>query len=247
MTKKRSKKLTHEEESEVILAMEKNWSKDLLKNIGIEIKCKTQNQKNFVNLIKEKEIIIASGVAGCGKTFLSCAEALKMLKCGLFKKIIMVKSVTTLKGEELGFLKGDLDDKVFNFTLSFIDNFNKIIGKSETDALIKSGYIEFLPLAFLRGRTIDSSFMICDEIQNISIDNMRTLMTRIGENSKMVLIGDQKQIDLKNKRESSITLLMNKFKNRPEFGIMNFEKCDQVRNPLINIIEDIFDELENKS
>jgi phosphate starvation-inducible PhoH-like protein len=149
-----------------------------------------------------------------------------------------------LQGEDIGFLKGELKDKMAPYMDSFKDNFRKIIGKAATDKLQEMGLIEIQPLSFVRGRTIDNTIMIIDEAQNISLDNMKTMLTRIGENSKIIVIGDTKQIDLKNKKISSLLSIMEKFKDKAQFGVMQFEKSDQVRNPIISIIEDVFDELE---
>ena len=182
-------------------------------------------------------------------TFLAVSEALNLLKEEetVYKKIILIKSVTPLKGEEVGFLKGDLDTKLAPFMYSFMANFYKLIGNNLSNSLKEQGIIEILPIAFIRGLSIDNSIIIIDEAQNISIDNMESILTRIGENSKMIIIGDTKQIDIKNKRESSLNLISEKFSNIEGFGIMKFEKSDQVRNPLINKIEDVFDKLKEKN
>jgi len=246
--KRKGKKFSKEEEEEILNTMEdRNASKNPL-SAKIDLKCKTNNQKKFINLIAEKEIVIGAGFAGTGKTFLSCAKALLLLKAdSRYRKIMLVKSVTGLKGEDIGFLKGELSDKMAPYMESFKDNFKKIIGKPATDMLENMGMIEIQPLSFVRGRTIDNTIMIIDEAQNISFDNMKTILTRIGENSKIIVIGDTKQIDLKNKRESSLMQLMEKFSKNDLFGVMQFEKSDQVRNPIINIIEEIFDELETEN
>lgn len=245
MARHKSKKLSKDDEEEIVNQMDE---KDALKNplnSRIDLKCKTENQKKFIGLINDKEIIIAAGFAGTGKTFLSCAKALLLLKANpKYRRIMLVKSVTGLKGEDIGFLKGDMADKMAPFMESFKDNFRKIIGGAATDALQNMGIIEIQPMSFVRGRTIDNTIMIIDEAQNISFDNMKTMLTRIGENSKIIVIGDTKQIDLKFKRESSLFQIMEKFSKNPFFGVMAFEKTDQVRNPIINIIEEVFDEIE---
>ena len=215
--------------------------------IRVEVKPKTENQKKLVDSIKTNEIIIASGLPGTGKTFLACAEALKLLKNPdlNFKKIILVKSVTTLKDEEIGFLKGTMDEKMEPFMDSFLANFIKIIGEPITNRLREMGFIQIKPIAYVRGRSIDNSIIIIDEAQNISLDNMRTLMTRIGENSKMIILGDVKQKDIKNKRESSLEVVIEKFNGKKGFGVVELRNAeDIVRNPIIKIIEDIFDGLE---
>lgn len=247
MAHRKGKRLSEEQQTEAIQFMEKDRTVDVTKKYKVDIKCKTPNQKKFVNLIKEKEIIICGGQAGTGKTFLSCAEALKLLQSEVrFKKIVIVKSVTVLEGEDVGYLKGDLKAKMEYFIYSFISNFIKLIGKPNTEAMVTAGLIETMPLAYLRGMSIDNSIIIIDECQNISKKNMRTIMTRLGENSKMIFIGDEKQIDLQKKSESSLAIIMKKFADQDGFGIMHFSKEDIVRNPLIKIIEDVFDEIESE-
>lgn len=241
----RKKKLSREDEEEIAHSMSDREAAKNPLNAHIDLKCKTDNQRKFIGLIQDKEIIIGAGFAGTGKTFLSCAKALLLLKQNpKFRKIMLVKSVTGLKGEDVGFLKGTLDDKMAPFMESFKDNFRKIIGPAATEALVHMGMIEVQPLSFVRGRTIDNTIIIIDEAQNISFDNMKSMLTRIGENSKIIVIGDTKQIDLKNKRESSLHQIMDKFSKHSAFGVMQFERSDQVRNPLINIIEEVFDEIE---
>lgn len=247
MAHRKGKRLSEEEQTEAIQFMEKDKSISIVKKYKVDIKCKTPNQKKFVNLIKEKEIVICGGQAGTGKTFLSCAEALKLLQSeDRFKKIVIVKSVTVLEGESVGFLKGNLEDKLQYFIYSFMSNFIKLIGKPNTDALVAGGLIETMPLAYLRGMSIDNSIIIVDECQNITKQNMRTIMTRLGENSKMIFIGDEKQIDLHKKSDSSLAIIMKKFADREEFGVIHFSKDDIVRNPLIKIIEDVFDEIDSE-
>lgn len=245
---RRSKKLSKKEQDEIFEEMSPSRHQPKstgVSSINIDVKYKTENQKNFAKLIKDNEITIAAGYAGTGKTFLSCVEALKLLKTGRYNKICLIKSVTELKGEGIGYLKGTLAEKMFPYMFSFKMNLYKIIGKELTEFLEANGMIEILPLAFIRGINIDDSIVIVDEAQNISLDNMKTIMTRIGTNSKMIIVGDSKQIDLVKKKESSLEIVLEKFKDKESFGTIRFEKTDQVRNPLINLIEESFDEMEN--
>lgn len=215
--------------------------------VSIDLKCKNVAQKNFVKLIDNNLITVCAGRAGTGKTFISCAQALKLLKAGKYKKILLVKSVTVLEGEDLGYLKGGIEEKIYPFTLSFLDNFHKLIGEDNTKAMLDEGYIEILPLAYIRGRSIDDSIILIDEAQNISLKNMRSTLTRIGENSKMIITGDTRQIDMKNKKLSSLDTVVSMFSGKPNIGTMMFETKDIVRNPIIMMIEDEFDILEEKS
>ena len=235
------------EELELMLNMNNRVEQKLFNLIKVNIKHKTSNQKKLTDSIKKNEITICNGLPGTGKTFLACAEALKLLKnTQKYKRIVLIKSVTTLKNEEIGFLKGDMDEKMEPYMDSFMDNFRKLIGKTRTNKLKELGLLEILPIAFARGRSIDNSVIIIDECQNISMENIRTLMTRIGGNSKMVILGDVKQKDIKNKKESSLEIIIDKFKNIGGFGTISLtDPNDVVRNPIIKIIEEVFDELEN--
>ena len=216
-----------------------------LEKLNIDIKCKNTNQKNFINLIADNKITVAAGPAGTGKTYLACAQALKLLKTDpRFKKIILVKSVTVLEGEEVGFLKGDIKEKMFPYTISFLDNFHKIVGEGITQIMLDQGLIQVLPLAFIRGRSIDNSIIIVDEAQNITQKNMRSTMTRIGTDTKMVITGDTKQIDMKNTKLSSLDLVVKLFQDKADIGTMAFDKEDIVRDPIVKLIEETFDEWE---
>jgi phosphate starvation-inducible PhoH-like protein len=207
---------------------------------------KTENQKVLSKLIKTKDIVICGGPAGTGKTYVACAEALRLLVNpeSFYTKIIIAKSVTVTEGEDIGFLKGSMKEKMEPFMESFLDNFYKIIGKPLTMKLMEHEIIEVLPLAYIRGRSIDNTIIIVDEAQNISLKNMRTTMTRLGEDSKMIILGDTKQIDLKNRSLSSLETVMNIFGKNPNFGIVQFNREDIVRNPLIIHIEDEFEKYE---
>lgn len=216
-----------------------------LDKIGVDLKCKNPNQKTFINLISNNKITIAAGPAGTGKTYLACAQALKLLKTDpRFKKIILVKSVTVLEGEEVGFLKGDLKEKMYPFTVSFLDNFHKLIGEGLTQIMLDLGIIQVLPLAYIRGRSIDNAIIIVDEAQNITKKNMRSTLTRIGTDSIMIITGDTKQIDMKNHQMSSLELVVHLFADKPNIGVMEFEKKDIVRDPIVMLIEETFDEWE---
>jgi phosphate starvation-inducible PhoH-like protein len=163
-----------------------------------------------------------------------------------YKRIVLVKSITPLKNEEIGHLPGDLKEKMAPIMESFTDNIRKLIGKSRMEKLLELGVIEIVPIAFARGRSIDNSIILVDEAQNISLDNIRTLMTRIGDNSKMVIMGDVKQKDLRNKKDSSLEIVIEKFKDVDGFGCVELRNPeDVIRNPIIKIIEDIFESLEN--
>ena len=244
---RRSKKLSSEEQMEVEEWIYQNNTEEkrISDTMTVNVKCKTENQKALVNAIKEKEVIICSGPAGTGKTYLACAEALKLIKrYAKYKKIVIVKSVTTLKNEEIGFLKGGLREKMEPFMFSFVHNFEKLVGQAITSRLRELKTIEELPIAYMRGINLDRSIIIIDEAQNISQENIRTIMTRLGRDSKMIFLGDERQQD--SKGGNGLTFLMDHFQDIDEIGCVQFNKSDVVRNPLIAKIERVFDSLQKR-
>ena len=220
----------------------------LISQIRTELKYKNETQKKMAMSIKNNDVTICTGPAGTGKSYVACIQALNELKNNEnIKKIVLVKSVTTLKDEELGFLKGDLNTKLEPVMYSFTGNFKKLIGKDLYDKLKIGNLLEEMPIAYLRGVTLSDCIVIIDEAQNISIENMRTIMTRIGDNTKYVILGDNKQIDIKNKKNSSLERVMSKFENYDDFGIVRLGKEDVVRHRLIGVIDEVFDSIEKEN
>ena len=244
-TRTRTKKVTTQEEESFT-----NGPTILLSQLKIDVKHKNETQKKLTTSIKNNDVTFCTGPAGTGKTYLSIAEALRLLKDETlnFKKIVLIKSVTTLKNEDIGFLKGGLEEKMEPFMYSFINLLEKLIGKENTNKLKEVGYIEILPISYLRGVSIVDAIILIDEAQNISYDNMKTILTRLGENSKMVFLGDTEQIDLKNKKESSLQFLINKNKvnNKEGIGIVEFNEKESVRHRLTSYFIDIFKDIEVK-
>jgi len=140
-----------------------------------------------------------------------------------------------------------MEEKMEPFVYSFIHNFEKIVGKSVINSMKENGTIQIMPIAYLRGINFDDCIVLIDECQNITPDNMHTIMTRLGSNCKMIFMGDAAQIDLRNKRNSSLQLIMDRFSRLTEFGCMNFSNHDIVRNPLIKKIEEIFNNISETS
>lgn len=193
---------------------------------------KNYKQQQLVNLIEDKEVILATGVAGTGKTYVALATALSLLG-PIYKKVVLVKSVTTLPGEEIGFLKGGMEQKMEPFVMSYVWNIDKICGQGSASSLMNKKIVEVLPLAFIRGLSIDNSIVIIDEAQNIDAHTFKTMMTRIGEDSKYIFLGDVEQIDRKKKSESCLQKVMDIFKDSPIIGTIEFTDEDCVRNPII--------------
>lgn len=244
MPKTKQKKKT--EDFEISKKEINEREKDRINTIIVEkvnLKAKNDSQLKLIKSIKENQITICNGVAGSGKTICSIFMALSLLKDrgNNYQKIFLVKSVTTLKGEEVGFLKGDLRDKIDPFMESFKNNGRKLFRNTNIDALFESSIIKFLPLAYIRGTNLDNCIVILDEIQNVSIDNARTLLTRIGEDCKIICLGDNHQIDLKNKRESSLDVVLQIFQDVQDIGCIVMDENDEnCRNPIIKVIEEKF-------
>lgn len=206
----------------------------------IKIIAKNESQKKLINSIKNNEITICAGPAGTGKTYVAMAYALSLLRknTNRFKKIYLVKSVTTLKNEEVGFLKGDLKEKIEPVMWSFYLNMEKLVQESSIKTLMEKEIVRPFPLAYMRGTSLDDCIIIADEMQNVTLDNSRTLLTRIGSNTKLILLGDINQIDMRNKEESSLEVLLNLFDEVSNMGVIRMSEEDtNIRNPLIGVIE----------
>jgi phosphate starvation-inducible PhoH-like protein len=207
----------------------------------IKIIAKNDSQIKLINSIKNNEITICAGRAGTGKTYAAIAMALSLLRkpSNRFKKLYLVKSVTTLKGEELGFLKGDLKEKIDPFMWSFYISMEKLVLESALKQLVDNDIVRPFPLTYMRGVTLDDCIIIADEMQNVNLDNSLTLLTRIGSNCKLILLGDVNQVDMKDKTDSSLQIILNMFRDVAGIGVIEMSTQDKnVRNPLIDIIEE---------
>lgn len=204
----------------------------------VRLKCKNKTQKNFSNLITEHEIVIASGPAGVGKSYVAIARAIELLqnKTNSYDKIIIAKPAVEA-GEKHGFMPGDMREKMEPHIASSLDIVDKIIGKKARLELEESEILLIQPLAFLRGKSIDNSIVIIEEAQNMSPNQMKTLLTRIGNNSKFVISGDLDQSDrFKNVEDSGLYDALHRHKNIKEIGFHEFKVQDIVRNPIISKI-----------
>lgn len=189
-------------------------------------------QKEFAGLIKEHEIVLCKGPSGTGKTYVALATALELLG-NKYSEIILIKSVTTVPEEDIGFLPGTADEKMDPYIMSFTWTIDKLCGKGAAKGLMDKKLISVMPISYTRGISIDNSIVIIDEVQNLSFKTFKTLITRIGNNSKYILMGDTEQIDRKNKEESPLAIMFDVFSNMEEMGTVEFKDEDCVRNPLI--------------
>ena len=196
---------------------------------------RSEKQKQYVRALKESEIIISTGPAGTGKTFLAVAVALTML---LEKKIdrIILSRPAVEAGERLGFLPGDMREKVDPYLRPLYDSLYDLLDFEKIQKKIEIGDIEIAPLAFMRGRTLKNSFAILDEAQNATDTQIKMFLTRIGENSKIVINGDPSQIDLPNKSMSGLNRSKKLLGNLEEISVVDFDHTDVVRHPLVSKI-----------
>ena len=196
---------------------------------------RSEQQKKYVRALKEKEIIISAGPAGTGKTFLAVAVALTMLLEKKIERIILSRPAVEA-GERLGFLPGDMREKVDPYLRPLYDSLYDLLDFEKIQKKIEVGDIEIAPLAFMRGRTLKNSFAILDEAQNATDTQIKMFLTRIGENSKIVINGDPSQIDLPNKSLSGLNRSKKLLGHLNEISTVDFDHSDVVRHPLVSKI-----------
>lgn len=211
---------------------------------GKPITAKTINQKRYFEALQNNDIIFGTGVAGSGKTFLAVAYALNQLKKNKIKKIIITRPVVEA-GEKLGFLPGDLKEKIDPYLIPIYDAINEILGVEQATKLIEKQVIEIAPLAYMRGRTLDNAFIILDEAQNTTDNQMKMFLTRLGFNSKMIITGDTSQIDLQRNVESGLVHAIKILKDIKRIKVINFETIDVMRHPLVAKIIEKYEETNN--
>ena len=196
---------------------------------------RSEKQKRYVRALRDSEVIISSGPAGTGKTYLAVAVALTMLLDKKIEKIILSRPAVEA-GERLGFLPGDMREKVDPYLRPLYDALYDLLDFEKIQKRIEIGDIEIAPLAFMRGRTLKNSFAILDEAQNATDTQIKMFLTRIGENSKIVINGDPSQIDLPNKALSGLKRSKEILKHLNEISIIDFDHADVVRHPLVSKI-----------
>jgi phosphate starvation-inducible PhoH-like protein len=207
------------------------------------IKPRSKKQLEYFNLVKKKQMVFCCGPAGTGKTYLAVAYAVSMLKSGEIEKIILTRPAVEA-GERLGFLPGDIKEKIDPYLRPIYDALNDMLSFSEVIKKIESGFIEIAPLAFMRGRTLSNAFIILDESQNTTAVQMKMFLTRLGENSKMIITGDLSQVDLPSGTKSGLRESINILKNVEEIGFLEFSDNDVVRNPLVSKIVKQYERFE---
>ena len=205
---------------------------------------RSEKQKNYVRALRESDIVISAGPAGTGKTFLAVAVGLTMLLEKKIERIILSRPAVEA-GERLGFLPGDMREKVDPYLRPLYDSLYDLLDFEKIQKKIEIGDIEIAPLAFMRGRTLKNSFAILDEAQNATDTQIKMFLTRIGENSKIVINGDPSQIDLPNKNLSGLNRSKKILGNLSEISIIDFDHSDVVRHPLVSKIVKAYSDKNN--
>ncbi|AWB45406.1 phosphate starvation-inducible protein PhoH [Paenibacillus sp. CAA11] len=213
---------------------------------GKPIRVKTIGQKHYVTTIKKRDIVFGVGPAGTGKTYLAVVLAIAALKEGSVKRIILTRPAVEA-GESLGFLPGDLQEKVDPYLRPLYDALYDVMGPDQVGKALERGLIEIAPLAYMRGRTLDDSFIILDEAQNTTPEQMKMFLTRLGFGSKMVITGDVTQIDLPRGKKSGLIEAKTILQNIEEIGFVHFTESDVVRHSLVQKIIVAYEEAADQN
>jgi len=206
-----------------------------------DIAPKSEGQKKYLAEIDANDIVFSIGPAGTGKTFLAVAKAVQCLKAGQVRRIVLVRPAVEA-GERLGFLPGDIQAKVNPYLRPIYDSLNAFLEFGQLQRLINGDVVEIVPLAFMRGRTLDEAFIILDEAQNTTSEQMKMFLTRMGGRSKIVVTGDVTQIDLPAGKASGLVEVRELLKGIPGISFSNLSRADIVRHPLVQRIVDVYEQ-----
>ena len=226
-----------------------HFSKVSGEHADIRIKLKTEerviaprnkSQAHFINLLQKHDLVFGVGPAGTGKTYMAVAMGVSLLMAGHVDRLILSRPAIEA-GEKLGFLPGDLKEKIDPYLRPIFDALHDMFSASTLEKLMVSGIIEVAPLAFMRGRTLSHSYIILDEAQNTTTMQMKMFLTRLGENSRMVITGDTTQIDLPFQQKSGLIDALEKVEKIKDIGIMKFSEKDVVRHPLVGQVLKAYD------
>ena len=232
------------EKGDIMLSVKRNMKleesnvqslKQLIKTPRKSVIARSEKQSEYIKVLKENDIVMALGPAGTGKSFLAVSVAVTLLMEKKIERVILSRPAVEA-GEKLGFLPGDMKEKVDPYLRPLYDALYELFGADKIDKKIEAGEIEIAPLAFMRGRTLKNCFAILDEAQNATETQIKMFLTRIGENSKLVVNGDPSQIDLINKSQSGLIKSKNILKDLKEIKIIEFDHKDVVRHPLVSKI-----------
>jgi len=212
---------------------------------GIEVSAKTDGQAKYLSDIDQNDIVFAIGPAGTGKTFLAVSKAVEAMKAGEVRRIVLVRPAVEA-GEKLGFLPGDIQAKVNPYLRPIYDSLNTFLEFGQLKRMIDADVIEICPLAYMRGRTLDEAFIILDEAQNTTSEQMKMFLTRMGRASKIVVTGDITQIDLPPGKPSGLIEVKELLKGIPGLAFAYLSKADIVRHPLVQRIVDAYEHLKRR-
>jgi phosphate starvation-inducible PhoH-like protein len=213
-------------------------------NGGAKIKARTFNQRKLVEAVNQNDMVFAVGPAGTGKTYTAVACAVRALKTKQVKRIILTRPAVEA-GENLGFLPGDLKEKLDPYMMPLYDALRDMIPPDKLMDFIELGVIEIAPLAFMRGRTLDKAFVILDEAQNATVNQMRMFLTRMGMSANFVITGDASQIDLPKKQKSGLIYALDRLKDIDGIGVVRLNRNDVIRHKLVKQIIDAFEDENN--
>lgn len=214
--------------------------------VGREIRPRTEGQLKYVTAIRDNEIVFACGPAGTGKTYLAVAMAVEALKHQEIRKIVLVRPAVEA-GESLGFLPGDLQAKINPYLRPLLDATNEMIGFDQMQRLVEQDVIEVVPLAYMRGRTMNDAFIILDEAQNTTIAQMKMFLTRMGNDSKIVVSGDPTQTDLPSKQQSGLRDAIRRLKRIDSVAFVTLDQSDIVRHRLVQKIVEAYEQSSRRS
>lgn len=227
-----------------IAQFEELYEEEIFKTAkGKSIRVKTMGQRRYIHAMKKNDVVFGIGPAGTGKTYLAVVMAVRALKQGYVKKIILTRPAVEA-GENLGFLPGDLKEKVDPYLRPLYDALHDILGQEYTQRMMERGVIEIAPLAYMRGRTLDDSFVILDEAQNTTGAQIKMFLTRLGFSSKMVITGDPSQVDLPKGVKSGLSIAANILSDVSGLSFITLEQTDVVRHPLVQRIIEAYDKME---
>ena len=245
MLQKSLSKELEEEDIKSLYHFESSSNNDVLNNDVViktprkNIFARTKKQKTYINNLAKNNIIFSLGPAGTGKTYLAVAVAVSKLMSGEVKKIILSRPAVEA-GENLGFLPGDLKEKIDPYLIPLYDSLYELVGYEKMQKKIEDGTVEIAPLAFMRGRTLKDSYVILDEAQNATDTQIKMFLTRLGKNTTMVVNGDPSQIDLPGSKSSGLLKSVNILDNIEEIKITRFDTSDVQRHPLVSKIIDAY-------
>ncbi|MCQ2975018.1 MAG: PhoH family protein [Bacteroidales bacterium] len=207
---------------------------------GIPIRPRSENQVKMIKEFEKNDLLFATGPAGTGKTYLAVALAVRALKTGMVRRIILCRPAVEA-GEKIGFLPGDMKEKLDPYMQALYDALNDMIPQRRLEDMIEERIVQIAPLAFMRGRTLSDSVVILDEAQNATVAQLKMFLTRMGENSKFIVTGDATQIDIPNKNDSGLAHALKILKNIKEISFVSFDRDDVVRHRVVKKILDAYD------